>query len=283
MNKLSTEKRRQVISALVEGNSIRATVRMTGASKNTIAKLLVELGAACSDYLNKALVNLTCKRIQCDEIWSFCYAKDKNIPAEKKGQFGVGSIWTWTAMDADSKLIVSWLVGGRDAGTAYGFIQDLAKRLANRVQLTTDGHRAYLSAVEDALGSDVDYAMLVKLYGNDRECEARYRPAECIGCREIVVTGNPDPKHISTSYIERQNLTMRMQMRRFTRLTNGFSKKLENHIASIAIHYMHYNFCRIHQTLRVTPAMEAGIADHVWTIEEMLGILDAKESENQAA
>ncbi len=272
-----------MVSALVEGNSIRATVRMTRVSKNTIAKLLVELGGACSEYLNKALVNLNCKRIQCDEIWSFCYAKDKNVPVEKQGQFGVGSVWTWTAMDADSKLIVSWLVGGRDAGTAYGFIQDLAKRLANRVQLTTDGHRAYLSAVEDALGSNVDYAMLVKLYGSDRESEARYSPAECIGCREVVVSGNPDAKHISTSYIERQNLTMRMQMRRFTRLTNAFSKKVENHIASIAIHYMHYNFCRVHQTLRVTPAMEAGITDHVWTIAEMLSILDSKQSENKAA
>lgn len=275
MNKLTQEKRSQVVSALVEGNSIRATVRMTGVSKNTIAKLLVELGAACSDYLNKALVNLTCKRIQCDEIWSFVGAKDKNVPADKQGQFGVGSVWTWTAMDADSKLIVSWLVGGRDAGTAYGFVQDLAKRLGDRVQLTTDGHRAYLSAVEESFGSDVDYAMLIKLYGSDGESgEARYSPAECIGCREVVVSGSPDPKHVSTSYIERQNLTMRMQMRRFTRLTNGFSKKIENHIASIAIHYMHYNFCRVHQTLRVTPAMEAGIADHVWSIEEMLSILD---------
>ena len=283
MNKLSTEKRSQVVSALVEGNSIRATVRMTGVSKNTIAKLLVELGEACSDYLDKALVNLNCKRIQCDEIWSFIGAKEKNVPAEKRGQFVMGDIWTWVAMDADSKLIAAWTVGGRDAGTAYGFIQDLAKRLSNRVQLTTDGHRAYLSAVEDALGSAVDYAMLVKLYGNDRENEARYSPAECIGCREVVVSGNPDPKHISTSFIERQNLTMRMQMRRFTRLTNAFSKKLENHIASIAIHYMHYNFCRVHQTLRVTPAMEAGIADHVWTIAEMLSILDSKQPENKAA
>ena len=186
-------------------------------------------------------------------------------------------------MGADSKLIAAWTVGGRDAGTAYGFMQDLANRLTNRVQLTTDGHRAYLSAVEDALGSNVDYAMLVKLYGSDRESEVRYSPGECIGCREIVVSGKPDPQHISTSYIERQNLTMRMQMRRFTRLTNGFSKKLENHIASIALHYMHYNFCRVHQTLRVTPAMEAGVADHIWTITEMLSILDSKQSENKAA
>jgi len=262
-----------VISALVEGNSIRATVRMTGVSKNTIAKLLVELGSTCSHYLDKALVNLNCKKIQCDEIWSFCYAKEKNVPEDLRGKFGFGDVWTWTAMDADSKLIVSWLVAGRDAGSAYGFMQDLAKRLANRVQLTTDGHRAYLTAVEDNFGSAIDYAMLVKLYGSDAGHDTKYSPAECIGCREVIVSGNPDPEHISTSYIERQNLTMRMQMRRFTRLTNGFSKKIENHIASIAIHYMHYNFCRVHQTLRVTPAMEAGIADHVWSIEELVQLL----------
>jgi len=277
MNKLSTEKRRQVVSALVEGNGIRATVRMTGVSKNTIAKLLVELGAACSDYLNKALVNLTCKRIQCDEIWSFVYSKDKNVPEEFRGKFGYGDVWTWVGMDADSKLIVSWLVAGRDAGSAYGFMQDLAKRLANRVQLTTDGHRAYLTAVEDAFGSEIDYAMLVKIYGSDSANETRYSPAECIDFKPIAITGRPDPKHISTSYIERQNLTMRMHMRRFTRLTNAHSKKIENHIASIAIHYMYYNFCRIHETLRVTPAMEAGISDHVWCIEEMISLLDAKE------
>jgi IS1 family transposase len=283
MNTLTQQKRCQVISALVEGNSIRATVRMTGVSKNTIAKLLVELGAACSRYLDKALVNLKCKKIQCDEIWSFCYAKEKNVPEDLRGTFGYGDVWTWTAMDADSKLIVSWLVAGRDAGSAYGFMQDLAKRLANRVQLTTDGHRSYLMAVEDSFGSAIDYAMLVKLYGSDSGHDTKYSPAECIGCREVIVSGNPDPKHISTSYIERQNLTMRMQMRRFTRLTNGFSKKIENHIASIAIHYMHYNFCRVHQTLRVTPAMESGVADHVWTISEMVSILDSKQSENKAA
>ena len=248
MNKLSTEKRSQVVSALVEGNSIRATVRMTGVSKNTIAKLLLELGEACANYLDKNLVNLNCKRIQCDEIWSFVGAKEKNVPFEKRGQFGVGDVWTWVAMDADTKLIAAWAVGGRDAGTAYGFIQDLANRLANRVQLTTDGHRAYLSAVEDALGSNVDYAMLVKLYGSDSESDTRYSPAECIGCREVIISGRPDPKHISTSFIQRQNLTMRMGMRRFTRLTNAFSKKLENHIASIAIHYMHYNYVRVHQS-----------------------------------
>jgi IS1 family transposase len=253
---------------------------MTGVSKNTIAKLLMEVGDACSEYLNRSLVNLKCKRIQCDEIWSFCYAKEKNVPEEFRGQFGYGDVWTWVAMDADSKLIVSWMVGGRDAGSAHGFIQDLSKRLANRVQLTTDGHRTYLMAVEDNFGSNVDYAMLVKLYGSDASHDTKYSPTECIGCREVTVSGNPDPKHISTSYIERQNLTMRMQMRRFTRLTNAFSKKLENHIASIAIHYMHYNFCRVHQTLRVTPAMESGVADHVWTVSEMLSILESKQSEH---
>jgi IS1 family transposase len=282
MNKLTTEKRRQVVAALVEGRGIRATVRMTGVSKNTIAKLLVELGAACSEYLDKAIVNLNSKRIQCDEIWSFCYAKEKNLPEELRGKFGYGDVWTWVAIDADSKLIVSWLVGGRDAGTAYGFIQDLAKRLANRVQLTTDGHRPYLTAVEDAFGGAIDYAMLVKLYGNDQEGETRYSPAECIGCREVVVSGRPDPKHISTSYVERQNLTMRMHMRRFTRLTNAHFKKIENHIASIAIHYMHYNFCRVHETLRVAPAMEAGIADHIWSIEEMISLLDSMELKKSA-
>jgi IS1 family transposase len=275
MNKLNISKQAQVIAALVEGVSINATVRMTGVAKHTILKLLADLGTACEKYQDKALRNLTCKRVQCDEIWQFCYAKDKNVPVEKRGQFGYGDVWTWVAMDADTKLAVSWMLGRRDAGTAFVFVQDLAGRLSNRVQLTTDGHRAYLSAIEDNFGADIDYAMLVKLYGNDSSNDTKYSPAECIGCREVVVTGRPDPRHISTSYVERQNLTMRMSMRRFTRLTNGFSKKVENHAHAVAIHYMHYNFCRVHQTLRVTPAMEAGISDHVWTIEEMLNILNA--------
>jgi IS1 family transposase len=249
---------------------------MTGASKVTILKLLADLGKACSEYQDKTLRNLTCKRIQCDEIWSFCYAKDKNVPVNKRGQFGFGDVWTWVALCADTKLVVTWAIGTRGAGTAYEFMHDLAGRLANRVQLTTDGHRVYLQAVESAFGSEIDYAMLVKLYGNDRESEARYSPAECIGCRSVAITGNPKIKDISTSFVERQNLTMRMQMRRFTRLTNAFSKKIENHGHAVALHYMHYNFCRVHQTLRVTPAMEAGITDHVWIIEEVVDLLDTE-------
>jgi len=244
---------------------------MTGVALNTIQKLLSDLGKTCTEYQDKAMRNLTCKHIQCDEIWQFCYAKDKNVPADKQGKFGFGSVWTWVALDADTKLVPSWVIGTRGAGTAYEFIHDLAGRLAHRTQLTTDGHRVYLEAVESAFGSEIDYAMLVKLYGADRgESEARYSPAECIGCRSIAVTGRPDPKHISTSFVERQNLTMRMSMRRFTRLTNGFSKKVENLGYSVALHYMWYNFARVHKTLRVTPAMEAGIADHVWTIEEIV-------------
>lgn len=275
MNKLTVDKRCQVVSALVEGNSIRATVRMTGVAKNTIVKLLVELGEACTSYQDRTLRNLPCKRIQCDEIWAFVYAKDKNVPEEKRGTFGFGDVWTWTALDPDSKLIASFMVGSRSSQTAKSFIDDLAGRLAHRVQLTTDGHRAYLQAVEDAFGANIDYAMLVKLYGGDSEPEKRYSPAECIGCKEIAVTGRPDPKHISTSHVERQNLTMRMSMRRFTRLTNGFSKKVDNHFWSVALHFMHYNFCRIHQTLRVTPAMEAGVSDHVWSIEELVRLTDS--------
>lgn len=275
MNTLTTEKRVQVIAALVEGNSIRATVRMTGVAKNTIVKLLLDVGTVCLEYQDKHLRNLKCKQIQCDEIWSFCYAKEKNVPADKKGQFGYGDVWTWVAIDPQSKLVPSFMVGSRTALAAREFMEDLASRLASRVQLTTDGHRAYLEAVEEAFGSEVDYAMLVKLYGADSEPDTRYSPAECIGCREIAVAGRPDPKHISTSHVERQNLTMRMKMRRFTRLTNAFSKKIENHVHAIALHYMHYNFCRIHQTLRVTPAMEAGVSDHIWSVEEIVALLDS--------
>jgi IS1 family transposase len=241
---------------------------------NTVLKLLPEIGQACAEYQDKALRNLTCKRIQCDEIWSFCYAKEKNVPADVRGQFGFGDVWTWVAIDADTKLVASFMVGNRGSQTAKRFMDDLASRLANRVQLTTDGHRVYLTAVEHAFGANVDYAMLVKLYGNDAESESRYSPAECIGCQTVGITGKPDPKHISTSFVERQNLTVRMMMRRFTRLTNAFSKKIDNHVWAIALHYMHYNFCRVHQTLRVTPAMEAGITDHVWTVGEIVGLLE---------
>jgi IS1 family transposase len=277
MNRLDKAKQAQVVAALVEGNSVRATVRMTGVSKNTIAKLLVELGAACSKYMSEHLVKLPCERVQCDEIWSFIGAKQKNVtPKLAAANPHAGDVWTWVAMDADTKLICTWMVGSRDWYTAKIFIEDLKARLANRVQLTTDGLRIYFHSVAAAFGDDVDYAALIKRYGGsvDETATARkYSPPECIGCEKKPLIGNPDPKHVSTSYIERQNLTMRMQMRRFTRLTNAFSKKIENHIASIAIHYMHYNFCRIHQTLRVTPAMASGISNHVWEISEILGLL----------
>ena len=272
MNRLSTAKRSAIDRALCEGCSIRATVRMTGSSKNTIVKLLVELGEACSAYQDKTIRSIKSKRVQCDEIWSFVGAKEKNVVPEKKAQ-GWGDVWTWTALDADSKLIISFCLGDRTLTTASGFMSDVAGRLANRVQLTTDGHRPYLAAVEDAFGGDIDYAMLQKVYGADANPEKRYSPAVCVGCKVEEVTGAPGPKHISTSYVERQNLTMRMSMRRFTRLTNAFSKKVENHAATVALYFMYYNFARVHQTLRVTPAMEAGLADHVWSIEEIIGLL----------
>ncbi len=275
MNKLDTAKRTQIVSAIVEGCSIRSIVRMTGASKNTIAKLLVELGAACSDYLDKHLVNLPCKRVQVDEIWSFCYAKAKNVTPEiaAKNPFA-GDVWTWVAIDADTKLIPSWIVGPRDSVTARIFVNDLAGRLANRIQLTSDGLSAYLQAVERAFRGKVDYAQLVKIYGETSEGQKRYSPAECVGCERRAVVGDPDPKHISTSYIERQNLSVRMGLRRFTRLTNAFSKKIENHTAALAIFYMHYNFVRIHQSLRITPAMAAGVTDRLWSIEDVVSLLD---------
>src|ERR1041385_2534643 len=275
MNKLKTDKRADVVSCLVEGNSIRATVRITGVAKNTVVRLLRDLGRACSEYQDRAFRNLQCKRVQCDEIWSWCYAKEKNCTPEMKAK-GAGDVWTWTAICADTKLIPCWFVGQRDAGCAYHFIHDLKARLANRVQLTTDGHRAYLSAVEDAFGCEVDYAMLQKIYGAPQDTpETRYSPAVCMGARKAIITGNPDHNHVSTSFAERQNLTMRMSMRRFTRLTNGFSKKLENHEHALALYFMYYNFCRIHQTLRVTPAMEAGISDHVWSVEEIVRLIDS--------
>jgi IS1 family transposase len=281
MNTLNIQRQTQVISALVEGNSIRATVRMTGVAKDTVIKLLERVGQACADYQNKALRNLSCKRIQCDEIWQFCYAKEKNLPEELRGKFGYGDVWTWTSLCADTKIVPCWLVGGRSAAYANRFIFDLASRLANRVQLTTDGHGVYLDAVERAFGSEIDYAMLVKLYGNDAETETRYSPAQCIGAMATPIIGNPDRKYISTSYVERQNLTMRMSMRRFTRLTNGFSKKVENHQHALSLYFMYYNFCRIHQTLRVTPAMAAGVSDHVWDLSDIAALI-RKDSEKAA-
>lgn len=278
MNRLNIQKRVQTIASLIEGNSIRSTVRMTGASKNTVTKLLRDIGKVCEQYHDKVMVNLPCKRIQVDEIWSFCYAKQKNVPPEYQGQFGYGDVWTWVALDADTKLVPAWLVGKRDADWAGMFMYDLSKRLRNRVQLTSDGHKSYLSAVEDAFGGDIDYATLVKMYGKDKkEEEGRYSPNKIVGCHMDVVQGDPDPWHISTSYVERQNLTMRMQMRRFTRLANAFSKKIENLHYAVALHFMNYNFCRIHQTLRVTPAMAAGVSDHLWELKDIVELLETKE------
>jgi len=275
MNKLQTDKRAQILNCLCEGNSLRATARLTGASINTVVKLLIDAGNACTRYQDEVLRNLSCKRLQCDEAWAFCYAKDKNCTEEMKAK-GAGSIWTWAAIDVETKLIPCWYVGDRDASAAYHFMHDLAGRLAHRVQLTTDAHKPYLSAVEDAFGTEIDYAQLVKIYGAsfNNSPEARYSPAQCMGARKAKIVGKPDYAHVSTSIVERQNLTMRMGNRRFTRLTNAFSKKVENHEHSVALHFMHYNFCRIHTSLRVTPAMEAGVTDHVWSLEEVVALLE---------
>jgi IS1 family transposase len=275
-NVLSTAKRVQIVSVLVEGCGIRATARMAGVSKDTVMKLWREIGTACIRYQDTTFRNLTCKRLQVDEIWSFVYAKAKNVPAEKAGQFGYGDVWTFTAIDADTKLMPSFLVGSRDAGCATEFMQDLAGRLANRVQLTTDGHAMYLSAVEDAFAGAIDFAQLVKVYGAAPSGpETRYSPAECIGAQKHAVTGCPDAKHVSTSYVERANLTIRMSVRRFTRLTNAFSKKVENHTAAFGLFSAHYNLCRLHKTLRVTPAMAAGVESRVWEIEDLVALLPA--------
>jgi IS1 family transposase len=270
MNRLPLERRAQVLEMLAEGNGIRATSRMADVAFNTVVKLLLDVAGACEQYQDRALRWLKSRRIQCDEIWAFVYAKAKNVPEEHAGELGYGDVWTWTAIDADTKLVPSWAVGRRDAFTAHAFMLDLADRLAHRVQLTTDGNRAYLEAVEGAFGSEIDCAMLVKVYGADPAADqTRYSPAKCIGTMSQRITGNPDMAKVSTSYVERANLTMRMSMRRFTRLTNAFSKKLDNHKAAVAFYFMWYNFARIHQTLRVTPAMEAGVADHVWSAEEI--------------
>lgn len=274
MNRLSLEKRTQIVGLLVEEH-LRATSRLADCSINTVTKLLIDLGTACQEYHDKDVRNIIAKRVQCDEIWSFIYAKDKNLPDDLRGKYGVGSIWTWVAIDSDSKLAISWLVGNRDAEYANIFMKDVAERLRTRVQLTTDGLRAYLEAVEGAFGADVDYAQLIKLYGKSLEGDTRYSPPECIGVEKMPIVGSPRARYISTSYIERQNLTMRMSMRRFTRLTNAFSKKVENHVHAIALHFMYYNFVRIHKTLKVTPAMAAGITHKLWSIEDLARLLDS--------
>jgi len=286
VNRLPIEKRAQIVSLLTEGTSLRATSRIVGCSINTVTKLLLDVGEACATYQDEHLRDLACKTIEADEIWSFVYSKQRNVPEELKGQFGVGDVWTWTALDADSKLIVCWYVGGRQWEDAEAFMLDLRERLTGRIQLTTDGHSAYPNAVGLAFGRSIDFAQLVKRYAADpRAGQARYSPPICTGARVRVDRGDPDPARISTSYVERQNLTMRMGMRRFTRLTNGFSKKLDHHMAAIAIHFMHYNFARPHKSLSLpqedgpaikqTPAMAAGVAEHVWTAEEIARLTDS--------
>jgi IS1 family transposase len=272
MNRLDTSRQVQVVKCLCEGMSVRGTVRITGVAKNTVANLIRDMGCACAAYHHRNVRGLRVRRLQCDEIWSFVGAKQKNASPDQKAQ-GWGDAWTWTAIDADTKLCVSYLVGGRDTGWAIDFMQDCSYRIVGRPQITTDAHKPYLKAVEEAFGGDADYAQLHKIYGASNEPEHRYSPATCIGCDMKTVSGVPDPDHVSTSFVERQNLTMRMSMRRFTRLTNAFSKKIDNHGHAVALYFMFYNFCRVHQTLRVTPAMEAGLTDHVWTVDEMVGLL----------
>ncbi len=268
MNRLPLEKRTQILNLLVEGNSLRAASRIADCSINTVTKLLVDVGQAASDYQDQTLRNLPCKRGQVDEIWSFVYAKAANVP--KKKRHSAGDIWTWTAIDADTKLVPSWLVGNRDIETGTRFICDLASRMANRIQLTSDGLRTYIEAVEAGFGADVDYGVLMKIYGHPET--KQYAPPQVIGTKIRCCTGQPEKKHISTSFVERQNLTMRMSMRRFTRLTNAFSKKAENHAHAVSLHFMHYNFVRIHKTLRVTPAMAAGVTDRLWSIEDVAAL-----------
>ncbi len=278
MNKLSAVQRIQIISLLCEGSSLRAISRVTGISFNTVSKLLVDAGKACEIFHDEVVRGVAAKRIQCDEIWAFTYAKQKNVPTAKAAPEGAGDTWTWTALDADSKLIVSYLVGGRDAEYANDFMQDVGSRLTNRVQLTTDGHKPYLDAVEGAFGCDVDYAMLIKLYGNTPGLAGRYSPAECTGAIKTRIEGKPAKAHVSTSYVERQNLTMRMHMRRFTRLTNGFSKSVENHAYAVALHFMYYNFVKMHKTLRCTPAMAAGISSRLWEVSDIVALVEKTEA-----
>jgi IS1 family transposase len=285
MNRLSLDARTRILSALVEGNSIRATCRMTGAAKGTVLKLLADVGDACGAFLDETMRGLRCRRIQCDEIWSFCGSKEKNVPRERRGDPNYGSMWTWVAIDPDTKLVVSYMLGKRDPFCAKVFIRDLSERLANRVQLTTDGLAMYIGAVEDAFEDQVDYAMLIKVFGNEGEvwnAETRYSPAQVTSTRSVVVFGDPDESHVSTSHVERQNLTMRMGMRRFTRLTNAFSRKALNLDRALALHFVYYNFARKHQTLKTTPAIKAGIADHVWTLNEIAQLGEAMQLPNAA-
>ena len=276
MNKLPTEKRVQILEMLVEGMSMRAASRIAKVSINTVTKLMVEAGEACAAYHDEAVHNVDARKVQCDEIWAFCYAKEKNVARAKAAPRGAGDVWTWTALDSDSKMILSYEVGDRSSTTAIEFMDDLRSRLASRVQLTTDGHKAYLEAIEGAFGGDVDYAQLVKLYGDAPEKEKRYSPATCVGTHKRRVEGNPDVRDVSTSYVERQNLTMRMGMRRFTRLTNAFSKKLENHLLMLSLYFVHYNFVRIHNSLRMTPAMAAGVDDTLHDMEWIVSLIDAR-------
>ncbi len=276
MNKLPLAKRAQILSMLVEGSSMRSIARVADVSINTVTKLLEDAGEACVAHHDQAVRGVKAKRVQCDEIWSFCYAKQKNVAAAKRKDLAWGDVWTWTAIEADTKLLVSYLIGARDGEYALAFMDDLRQRIVNRVQLTTDGHRAYLEAVEEAFGSDVDYAQLVKLYGASPEA-GRYSPAECIGARKQEITGQPDPAHVSTSYVERANLTMRMAMRRFTRLTNAFSKKFANHCHMVALYATWYNFIKQHKTLKgITPAMAAGVSDKLWSMEDVVALIDAR-------
>ncbi len=276
MNKLPSAKRAQILTLLCEGSSMRSISRIVDVSINTVSALLVEAGKACAEHHDRAVVGVNSKRIQADEIWSFCYAKQKNVATAKAAPEDAGDVWTWTALDADSKLIVSYLVGGRDAEYANDFMQDVAARLTSRVQLTTDGHRAYLEAVEGAFGAEIDYAMLIKHYGAPVGALGRYSPGECTGIELRRVEGRPTEKHVSTSYVERQNLTMRMSMRRFTRLTNGFSKKVENHTHMVALYATWYNFARQHKTLRCSPAMAAGVSSKLWDMMDVVALIDAR-------
>lgn len=280
MNKLDAKDRATILHLLCEGQSIRAITRITGTSKNTVVKLLADAGRVCDDYQSIHLRDLKKTfRVQVDEIWSFTYAKQKNLASTKAAPMGAGDTWTWVALDADNKLAINWLVGSRDSLSAMYFIDDLAKRLPYRVQLTSDGHKPYLQAVEAAWGGSIDYAILNKIYAAPIDGTRRYSPPECVGAKREVIEGYPDERHISTSYVERQNLTMRMHMRRFTRLTNGFSKKVENHSYAVALHFMYYNFVKIHSKLRVTPAMAAGVTDRLWEVSDIVALIEAEEAE----